>query len=179
MATLAAGTVATLYLPIAQTITITPGTGGRVSINGRNIDGSAVTPQEIYTATNLSLRSGATITVEAINVDCTYSDVGDIGLTSGQIAAGATGVAGVTSAGQIVGADGGVISGAAVAGAAVLADTPPVSPGAYPALTQYYIADAVAGVDPGTPVVWIPTNHATLPASKGWRFSFYPSATVV
>jgi len=70
-------------------------------------------------------------------------------------------------------------SGAPVSGADILSDTMPESPGTWPALTIYYISDAAAGVDVGTQVVWIPTEHVTLPATKGWRFAFYPSATVV
>lgn len=77
MSTIAAGTSSTLYIPIAQSLTITPGTSGKASINGRNQDGSAITPQEIYSATTIALRAGATITVEAINVDATCTDVAD------------------------------------------------------------------------------------------------------
>lgn len=77
MATIAAGTSSTLYIPIAQSLTITPGTSGKASLNGRNQDGSAITPQEIYSATTIALRAGATITVEAINVDATCTDVAD------------------------------------------------------------------------------------------------------
>lgn len=89
MTTLAAGSVATLYLPLAQTLTFTPGTGGRISLNGRNVDGSAITPQEMYTATSVAFRAGATVSVEAINVDCTYTDVSD-SLVPGTSAAPAT-----------------------------------------------------------------------------------------
>lgn len=77
MSTIAAGTSSTLYIPIAQSLTITPGTSGKASLNGRNQDGSAITPQEIYSATTIALRAGATITVEAINVDATCTDVAD------------------------------------------------------------------------------------------------------
>ena len=66
-----------------------------------------------------------------------------------------------------------------VTSAQIIADTAPASPGTWPSLTTYYISDSGAGVDPGTQVVWIPTGHATLPAAKGWRFAFYPSATVM
>jgi hypothetical protein len=77
MATIAAGSSSTIYVPIAQSLTLTPGTGGKMSLNGRNQDGSAVTPQEIYTETTVALRAGATITVEAINVDATCTGVAD------------------------------------------------------------------------------------------------------
>lgn len=73
------------------------------------------------------------------------------------------------------------VSGGGIAATAadVLADIAPADPGTWPALTVHYISTTGAGVDVGTKVVWIPTDHATLPAAHGWRFEFYPSATVV
>lgn len=74
---------------------------------------------------------------------------------------------------------GGGAAPTAVSSSQIIADAAPASPGTWPNLTTYYISDSGAGVDPGTQVVWIPTSHATLPAGKGWRFAFYPSATVL
>lgn len=72
-----------------------------------------------------------------------------------------------------------VTTPAPVTGADILADTPPSNPGTFPNCTVFYISTAASGVDIGTKVVWIPTNHPTLPAAKGWRFEFFPSATVL
>ena len=55
MATIAAGSSVTGFVPNAQTITLTPGAGGRISFNGRNQDGSAITPREIYSETAIAL----------------------------------------------------------------------------------------------------------------------------
>lgn len=126
MATIAAGTSSTLYIPIAQSLTITPGTSGKASLNGRNQDGSAITPQEIYSATTIALRAGATITVEAINVDATCTDVAD-SLSS-------------VSGGEPP----------SVAATQIVAGTL----GSYTADTTYITADTSGGVDKGTLVRW-------------------------
>lgn len=74
MPTISAGSVATVYCPVASSITITPGTSGRVSIQGRSRDGGqAVAPQEIYTATTITGEAGDVLTLEAINVAATYT----------------------------------------------------------------------------------------------------------
>ena len=75
MATIAAGSSVTGFVPNAQTITLTPGAGGRISFNGRNQDGSAITPREIYSETAIALASGATFSAEAIGNDGTYTDI--------------------------------------------------------------------------------------------------------
>lgn len=75
MATIAAGSSVTGFVPNAQTITFTPGAGGRISFNGRNQDGSAITPREIYSETAIALASGATFSAEAIGNDGTYTDI--------------------------------------------------------------------------------------------------------
>lgn len=75
MATIAAGSSVTGFVPNAQTITFTPGSGGRISFNGRNQDGSAITPREIYSETAIALASGATFSAEAIGNDGTYTDI--------------------------------------------------------------------------------------------------------
>jgi hypothetical protein len=74
---------------------------------------------------------------------------------------------------------GGAVAPTAVTGADVLADIAPASPGTWPSLTTYYVSTAATGVDVGTLAVWVPTNHPTIPAARGWRYQFAPSATVV
>ena len=98
MATIAAGSSVTGFVPNAQTITFTPGAGGRISFNGRNQDGSAITPREIYSETAIALASGATFSAEAIGNDGTYTDIqssvsgGEVGtVTAAQIISGALG----------------------------------------------------------------------------------------
>lgn len=74
MPTISAGSVATVYCPIASSITITPGTSGRVSFQSRARDGGqSVAPQEIYTATTITGQAGDVLTLEAINTDATYT----------------------------------------------------------------------------------------------------------
>jgi GDSL-like Lipase/Acylhydrolase family len=74
MGTLVSGTPATVYVPVASTITITPGTGGKVSLNGRNAAGDPVTPMEIYSATSVTLSAGSTISLLAEGGAATYTD---------------------------------------------------------------------------------------------------------
>lgn len=74
MPTIAAGSVATVYCPLASTITITPGDAGRVSFQSRSASGGqSAQPQEIYSATTVSVSAGDTVTLEAINTDATYT----------------------------------------------------------------------------------------------------------
>ena len=74
---------------------------------------------------------------------------------------------------------GGAVAPTAVTGADVLADIAPASPGTWPSLTTYYVSTAAAGVDVGALAVWVPTDHPTIPAARGWRSQFAPFATVV
>ena len=74
---------------------------------------------------------------------------------------------------------GGAVAPTAVTGADVLADIAPASPGTWPSLTTYYVSTAAIGVDVGTLAVWVPTDHPTIPAARGWRSQFAPFATVV
>lgn len=74
MPTITAGTVATVYCPLASSITITPGSAGRVSFQSRaNNGGQSAAPQEVYSATTVSVSAGDTVTMEAINTDATYT----------------------------------------------------------------------------------------------------------
>jgi hypothetical protein len=83
MPTITAGSVATVYAAIDTTLTITPGTAGRVSVNGRNtVTGASVTPSEIYSATTLVMTPGDQVSIEAVNTDATYEGVVSI-LTPG------------------------------------------------------------------------------------------------
>lgn len=66
-----------------------------------------------------------------------------------------------------------------VSSATVLADTAPANPGTYPELTVYYVSDTGNGLEAGQELVWIPTNHATLPATKGWRLKMWKTATAL
>lgn len=88
MATLTAGTAVTLYSAVDGTLTITPGTTGRVSFNGRNaISGAAVTPREIYSVTDITLAAGDRVTLEAVSTDATYSSVVQIRTIDGGVVA--------------------------------------------------------------------------------------------
>lgn len=75
MPTITAGTVATVYCPLASTITITPGEAGRVSINTRARDGGqgSAAPRDISTATTIDVGAGDVVTIEAINSAATYT----------------------------------------------------------------------------------------------------------
>jgi hypothetical protein len=74
MGSLVAGTPATVYVPVSSTITVTPGTGGKVSLNGRNAAGDPVTPMEIYSTTSVTLSAGSTISMLAEGGAATYTD---------------------------------------------------------------------------------------------------------
>lgn len=84
MPTIAAGQTVTVYVPLPGSVTLTPGSGGKISFNGRNADGSAVLPREIYTAISIDLLAGATFSAEAIGADASYTEPG---LTTSQVAA--------------------------------------------------------------------------------------------
>jgi hypothetical protein len=74
MPTITAGSVATVYAALDTTLAITPGTAGRVSVNGRNtVTGASVTPREIYSATTITLVPGDQVSIEAVNTDATYT----------------------------------------------------------------------------------------------------------
>ena len=74
MPNITAGTVASVYCPLAGTITITPGTSGRVSFQSRSISGGqSAAPQDIYSETTVNVSAGDTVSLEAINVDATYT----------------------------------------------------------------------------------------------------------
>lgn len=80
MATLAAGSTVSVYCPLTGTMTVTPGTSGRVSINARGRDGSqSLAPRELYTAETLSVTAGDVVSLEAINVAATYTDPAEAG----------------------------------------------------------------------------------------------------
>ena len=80
MATLAAGSTVSVYCPLTGTMTVTPGTSGRVSINARGRDGSqSLAPRELYTAETLSVTAGDVVSLEAINVAATYTDPAESG----------------------------------------------------------------------------------------------------
>jgi hypothetical protein len=74
MGTLVSGTPATVYVPVASTITITPGAGGKVSLSGRTASGDPVTPMEIYSATSVTVSAGSTISLLAEGGAATYTD---------------------------------------------------------------------------------------------------------
>jgi len=80
MATLAAGSTVSVYCPLTGTMTVTPGTSGRVSINARGRDGSqSLAPRELYTTETLSVNAGDVVSLEAINVAATYTDPAEAG----------------------------------------------------------------------------------------------------
>lgn len=75
MATIAAGAVASVYCPLSGTITVTPGTSGRVSINARGRDGSqSIAPRDMFAAGTFAVSAGDVVGIEAINADATYTD---------------------------------------------------------------------------------------------------------
>jgi len=74
MPTVLVGQVARLFCPVADTITVTPGAGGRCSINGRGRDGGqTIEAREIYVPTAISVVAGDTLLIEAIGADATYN----------------------------------------------------------------------------------------------------------
>lgn len=86
MPTISAGSVASVFCPLASTITITPGSAGRVSMQTRSqTGGQSVLAQEIYSATTISVSSGDTVTMEAVNTDATYSGVPSITGPGGEL----------------------------------------------------------------------------------------------
>jgi len=74
MPTVSAGSSVTVYCPLASDITVTPGTSGRVSIQARSQNGGqSFAPREMYVAGTISVQAGDTLSIEAINVDATYT----------------------------------------------------------------------------------------------------------
>ena len=74
MPTVSAGSSVTVYCPLASDITVTPGTSGRVSIQARSQNGGqSFAPREMYVAGTISAQAGDTLSIEAINVDATYT----------------------------------------------------------------------------------------------------------
>lgn len=84
MPTIAACSVAQVYIPLDCTVTFTPGDGGSISLDGRKRDGSGINGRQINGATSIAFEAGAVLSVEAINVDATYTDPA---LTASQVAA--------------------------------------------------------------------------------------------
>lgn len=75
MPTIAAGSLATVYCPLAGSITVTPGSAGRVSFQARSASGGqSAAPREIYTAETITVAAGDTVMMEAINTDATYTE---------------------------------------------------------------------------------------------------------
>ena len=88
MATIAVGTVETVFCPFDGTITVTPGTSGKVSINARSRDGSqGIAPRELYAAETLTVSAGDVVSMEAINVAATYTGTSTITTPDGGIVA--------------------------------------------------------------------------------------------
>jgi len=71
---------------------------------------------------------------------------------------------------------GGVVD---VTAADVNNDVAPTSPGTYPDTLTQYLVPAGGGPAPGFKLVWIAPESASLPALRGWRYSFAPSETVI
>lgn len=77
MTTVTSGSTVNLFNGYGATVTITPGSGGRVSVGGRLADGGAITPREIYSSTSISAPAGSTLSIEAIGADADYQTVLD------------------------------------------------------------------------------------------------------
>lgn len=74
MPTILAGQVVPVFFSSDGSISITPGSAGRVSLNARAQDGSqGVVPREIYSAQTIDVQAGTTVVVEAINTDASYT----------------------------------------------------------------------------------------------------------
>lgn len=74
MPTILAGQVVPVFFSSDGSISITPGSAGRVSLNARAQDGSqGVAPREIYSAQTINVQAGTTVVVEAINTDASYT----------------------------------------------------------------------------------------------------------
>jgi hypothetical protein len=71
---------------------------------------------------------------------------------------------------------GGVVD---VSAADVTNDVAPASPGVYPDTLTQYLVPAGGGPAPGFKLVWIAPANVSLPALRGWRYSFAPSETVI
>jgi hypothetical protein len=85
MPTINAGSVATVYCPLAGSITITPGSTGRVSFQARGFDGGqSSAPRVIYAAETVSVAAGDTVSLQAIGSSATYTTPagGDTALSS-------------------------------------------------------------------------------------------------
>lgn len=77
MTTVTSGSTVSLFNGYGATVTITPGSGGRVSVSGRLADGGAITPREIYSSTSISAPAGSTLSIEAVGADADYQTVLD------------------------------------------------------------------------------------------------------
>lgn len=74
MPTIAAGSVATVYCPLAGSITITPGSAGAASFQARgNNGGQSSAPRVIYAAESVAVAAGDTVSIQAITSDATYT----------------------------------------------------------------------------------------------------------
>lgn len=75
MPTLVAGTSATVFCPLPGTITVLPGSAGRVSFQSRSVSGGqSAVPREMYAEETIAVAAGDTVTLEAINTDATYTE---------------------------------------------------------------------------------------------------------
>jgi len=165
LTTILAGNPVPLILQAGETLVITLATNssGSAAVPGQSVS-TSMTAGGAYSFGPYAVQREVVVTLAAGTATVDFSGDASGGLTPSQVAWVQSSVSG---------------GGTPVTGADVLADTAPANPGAWPGPTIYYVSSAAAGVDIGTQVVWIPTGHATLPASRGWRFAFYPSATVV
>ena len=97
MPSLASGSIVDLFFPVDSETSITVTAPGRVSINGRKRDGSAITPRELYASETISVAAGGSLTIEAIITACDYTDPvsvgGDAEGTDTGYTAAATGIA--------------------------------------------------------------------------------------
>lgn len=74
MPTIAAGSRVRVHCPLSGTITITPGTSGRVTVGGSNaVTGASIEQRQIRSELVLAVAADDVVQLEAFNNDATYS----------------------------------------------------------------------------------------------------------
>lgn len=75
MPTIASDNSAEVYVPLASSVTFTPGTGGFIRFGCSTPgDDAAPAPRLIYAAETISIPAGSMMFIEAVNADATYTD---------------------------------------------------------------------------------------------------------
>jgi hypothetical protein len=74
MPTLVRGVAVNVFAPLTSTITVVPDVGARISVTGRNQDGSGAFSGDVYVSTDIAAPAGSNFTLLSENGGGTYTD---------------------------------------------------------------------------------------------------------